>query len=66
MKVEAALFSTSTGQLIAYDESELETEWSRLRTLPPGQILSVGRRSAEPSNLSYFVGSTESRPTLQE
>ena len=37
-KVEAAIYSTSVGQLIQYDEPDLAKEWERLRTLPPAEF----------------------------
>jgi ATP-dependent exoDNAse (exonuclease V) beta subunit len=37
-KVEAAIYSTSVGQLIQYDEPDLAKEWERLRTLSPTEF----------------------------
>jgi hypothetical protein len=34
MSVEARLYSSATGQFIAYEPDELASEWERLRTLP--------------------------------
>jgi hypothetical protein len=33
--VEAAIYSTSTGQLVVYERDELVNEWQRLSELPP-------------------------------
>ena len=41
LQVEAGIFATATGQFISYDVGELETEWARLRSLPPDQLSSV-------------------------
>lgn len=35
LEVEAGIFATATGQFVAYETSELEEEWTRLRSLPP-------------------------------
>jgi ATP-dependent exoDNAse (exonuclease V) beta subunit len=32
--IDAGIYSTSTGQFLAYELDELATEWERLRTLP--------------------------------
>jgi len=44
--VSAAIYSTSTGQLLGYNEKELADDWERLRNLPPddlaGKIASSG------------------------
>jgi ATP-dependent exoDNAse (exonuclease V) beta subunit len=37
-QVEAAIYSTSVGQLIQYDEPDLAKEWERLRILPPTEF----------------------------
>ncbi len=37
-EVEAALFSTSLGQLLPYDQSALAVEWTRLESLPPDDL----------------------------
>ena len=41
LEVEAGIFATATGQFVAYDAGELETEWTRLRALPAEQLSSV-------------------------
>lgn len=41
LEVEAGIFATATGQFMPYEASELETEWTRLRSLPPEQLSSV-------------------------
>ena len=41
LEVEAGIFATATGQFLGYDGEELETEWARLRALPPEQLSSV-------------------------
>lgn len=38
MEVDAAIYSTATGQFIGYDPDELAREWERLSTLPPEKI----------------------------
>jgi ATP-dependent exoDNAse (exonuclease V) beta subunit len=38
LNVEAGIFATATGEFIAYDGEELETEWTRLRALPPDKF----------------------------
>jgi ATP-dependent helicase/nuclease subunit A len=38
LEVEAGLFSTALGHLLIYPAEELQAEWDRLETLPPGQI----------------------------
>jgi ATP-dependent exoDNAse (exonuclease V) beta subunit len=40
-RVEAAIYSTSTGQLAIYENDELVTEWNRLLELPPEQLAVV-------------------------
>jgi hypothetical protein len=35
---KAAIYSTATGRLIAYDQDELAKEWDRLRELPPNEF----------------------------
>jgi ATP-dependent exoDNAse (exonuclease V) beta subunit len=40
-EVTAGIFATATGQFMTYEANELETEWSRLRALPPDQFSSV-------------------------
>ena len=40
-EVEAGIFATSTGEFLPYSTNELETEWERLRALPPDQFSSV-------------------------
>jgi ATP-dependent exoDNAse (exonuclease V) beta subunit len=37
-QVEASLYSTATGQLLMFTESELVAEWSRLAQLPSAQL----------------------------
>jgi ATP-dependent exoDNAse (exonuclease V) beta subunit len=37
-EVDAGLYSTATGALMLYDAAELETEWTRLATLPREQM----------------------------
>jgi ATP-dependent exoDNAse (exonuclease V) beta subunit len=37
-QIQAAIYSTATGQLIRYADQELEAEWERLRNLPPAKI----------------------------
>ena len=39
--VQAALYSTATGLLLLYEETDLETEWSRLAKLPPDQVRAI-------------------------
>jgi ATP-dependent helicase/nuclease subunit A len=39
MSVDAGIYSTSTGQFIAYDRDELAREWERLRKLPPNGLV---------------------------
>jgi len=39
--VSAGIYSTATGELIEYSESELAQEWERLRHLPLADIGSV-------------------------
>lgn len=41
LPVSAAIYSTATGGLIAYEESELKNEWERLRDLPLGGLLAA-------------------------
>ncbi|HXM33531.1 MAG TPA: 3'-5' exonuclease, partial [Chthoniobacterales bacterium] len=41
LEVEGGIFATATGQFVAYDSGELETEWARLRSLPAEQLSSV-------------------------
>ncbi|MEN3369373.1 MAG: CRISPR-associated exonuclease Cas4 [Verrucomicrobiota bacterium] len=41
LEVEAGIFATATGQFVAYDANELETEWNRLRSLSGEQLSSV-------------------------
>ena len=36
--VEAAIYSTDQGQFLRYERSELETEWNRLKKLPPDKL----------------------------
>ena len=36
---KAAIYSTATGFLIAYDQDELAKEWDRLRQLPPNEFV---------------------------
>ncbi len=38
-EVEAAIYSTDQGQFLRYERSELETEWNRLKALPPRELL---------------------------
>ena len=38
LEVEAGLYSTSTGKLLMFKASDLETEWARLAQLPPNQL----------------------------
>jgi ATP-dependent exoDNAse (exonuclease V) beta subunit len=40
-QIQAAIYSTATGQLIRYADQELEAEWQRLRNLPPAKIESA-------------------------
>jgi hypothetical protein len=37
-EVEAAIYSTDQGQFLRYERSELETEWNRLKQLPPDKL----------------------------
>jgi ATP-dependent exoDNAse (exonuclease V) beta subunit len=37
-QIHAAIYSTATGELIRYADDELESEWERLRNLPPSKI----------------------------
>jgi ATP-dependent helicase/nuclease subunit A len=37
-QIQAAIYSTATGELIRYADEELESEWERLRNLPPAKI----------------------------
>ena len=37
-KVQAGIFATATGQFLPYDPDELETEWTRLKILPPDEL----------------------------
>ncbi|HXM73941.1 MAG TPA: UvrD-helicase domain-containing protein, partial [Chthoniobacterales bacterium] len=37
-QIQAAIYSTATGELIRYADEELESEWERLRNLPPSKI----------------------------
>jgi hypothetical protein len=39
--VSAGIYSTASGELIVYSESELAEEWKRLRNLPPDDLGSV-------------------------
>jgi ATP-dependent exoDNAse (exonuclease V) beta subunit len=36
--VAAGIFATATGHFVSYDADELETEWTRLRSLPAEQL----------------------------
>jgi hypothetical protein len=36
--VQAAIYSTATGRLLVYDETELADEWMRLATLSPDKL----------------------------
>jgi hypothetical protein len=38
LEVEAGLFSTALGRLLLYSEDELQSEWRRLKQLPPTQL----------------------------
>jgi hypothetical protein len=38
MPVEARIYSSATGQFIAYQPDELVAEWERLRTLPLNEL----------------------------
>jgi ATP-dependent exoDNAse (exonuclease V) beta subunit len=38
LQVEAGLFSTALGRLLLYSVEELQTEWHRLKQLPPAQL----------------------------
>jgi len=38
LDVEAGIFATATGEFVSYEASELESEWERLRSLPPDQM----------------------------
>ena len=38
LEVEAGLFSTALGRLLAYSPEELQTEWRRLEQLPPAKL----------------------------
>jgi hypothetical protein len=38
LEVEAGLFSTALGGLLLYSENELQSEWRRLKQLPPTQL----------------------------
>lgn len=38
LKVEAGLYSTSTGELLMFDANDLEEEWSRLAQLPAEEM----------------------------
>ncbi len=38
LQVEAGLFSTALGRLLLYSAEELQTEWHRLKQLPPAQL----------------------------
>src|SRR5438876_4110046 len=38
LEVEAGLFSTALGHLLLYSAEELQTEWHRLKQLPPAQL----------------------------
>ena len=38
LQVDAGLFATATGEFVGYDVEELETEWTRLRSLPPDRL----------------------------
>ncbi len=38
--VRAGIYSTATGQLIIYDQTELANEWERLRSLSQGELAS--------------------------
>ena len=40
-EVEAGIFATATGRFVPYEASELETEWTRLQSLPADQFSSV-------------------------
>jgi ATP-dependent exoDNAse (exonuclease V) beta subunit len=40
-EVQAAIFATATGEFVGYNADEMETEWTRLRSLPPQQLSSV-------------------------
>jgi len=37
-EVEAGIFSTATGEFLPYSTNELETEWERMRGLPPERL----------------------------
>lgn len=39
LEVEAGIFATATGHLVAYETEELEAEWTRLQTLPPDRLI---------------------------
>jgi ATP-dependent helicase/nuclease subunit A len=39
--VDAAIYSTATGQFIVYEREELAREWERLRNLPPGGLVAA-------------------------
>jgi ATP-dependent exoDNAse (exonuclease V) beta subunit len=39
--VAAGIFATATGRFVSYDADELETEWTRLRSLPAERLSSV-------------------------
>jgi ATP-dependent helicase/nuclease subunit A len=38
LEVEASIFATATGEFVAYDGEELESEWARLRSLPADRL----------------------------
>ncbi|MEP6809849.1 MAG: PD-(D/E)XK nuclease family protein, partial [Chthoniobacterales bacterium] len=37
-EVQAALYSTATGQLLPFEPAELASEWHRLAQLPPNEL----------------------------
>lgn len=38
LEVEAGIVATGTGKFVVYEAAELESEWTRLRSLPPDQL----------------------------
>jgi ATP-dependent helicase/nuclease subunit A len=61
--VDAGIYSTPTGEFIAYDPDELAREWERLKTLPPEKIATEIAVDLEgpPVQLEFFALSGRAR-----